>query len=93
MAWWYWLRRCVLSKMILSSAKTWSSSSSALLTEVNAGLPPYEKLQMIVVAKEPWTIENGCLTPTMKIKRSRIETNVTPKVETWYAAKGKILWA
>lgn len=66
---------------------------SALLTEVNASLPPYEKLQMIVVAKEPWTIENGCLTPTMKIKRSRIETNVTPKVETWYASKGKVLWA
>ncbi len=66
---------------------------SALLTEVNATLPPYEKLQMIVIAQEPWTIENGCLTPTMKIKRSRIETNVTPKVETWYAAKGKVQWA
>ena len=66
---------------------------SALLTEVNASLPPYEKLQMLVVAKEPWTIENGCLTPTMKIKRSRIETNVTPKVETWYASKGKVQWA
>lgn len=66
---------------------------SALLTEVNATLPPYEKLQMIVVAQEPWTIENGCLTPTMKIKRSRIETNVTSKVETWYASKGKVQWA
>ena len=66
---------------------------SALLSEVNATLPPYEKLQMIVIAQEPWTIENGCLTPTMKIKRSRIETNVTPKVETWYAAKGKVQWA
>jgi long-chain acyl-CoA synthetase len=33
----------------------------------------YEQLQMLVVAREPWSIENGCLTPTMKIKRSRIE--------------------
>lgn len=66
---------------------------SALLTEVNAGLPPYEKLQMIVVAKEPWSIESGSLTPTMKIKRSRIEADVSSKVEGWYASKGKVLWA
>ncbi len=66
---------------------------SALLAEVNASLPPYEKLQMIVVAKEPWTIENGSLTPTMKIKRSRIEANVGPKVEGWYSTKGPVLWA
>ena len=65
----------------------------ALLTEVNATLPPYEKLQMIVVAKEPWTIENGCLTPTMKIKRNKIETVVNTKVESWYAAGGNVLWA
>ncbi len=64
-----------------------------LLKEVNATLPAYEKLQMIVVAKEPWTIENGSLTPTMKIKRSRIESDVTPKVESWYAKKGPVLWA
>ena len=66
---------------------------TALLSEVNASLPPYEKLQMIVVAKEPWTIENGSLTPTMKIKRSRIEANVGPKVESWYSSKGPVLWA
>ena len=66
---------------------------AALLKEVNASLPVYEKLQMIVVAKEPWTIENGSLTPTMKIKRSRIEANVGPKVESWYSSKGAVLWA
>jgi long-chain acyl-CoA synthetase len=45
----------------------------ALLAQVNRELADYEQLRMIVVAREPWTIENGCLTPTMKIKRSRIE--------------------
>lgn len=64
-----------------------------LLANVNAGLVNHEKLQMIVVAKEPWTIENGCLTPTMKIRRARIEDNVGAKVEEWYGAKGKVLWA
>lgn len=66
---------------------------AALLKKVNGELADYEKLQMLVVAKEPWSIENGCLTPTMKIKRSRIENEVGPKVETWYASNGKVQWA
>lgn len=64
-----------------------------LLSTVNAGLVGHEKLQMLVVAREPWSIENGCLTPTMKIKRSRIESEVSPQVQTWYAGNGKVQWA
>ncbi len=64
-----------------------------LLQEVNAGLPNYERLQMIVVANEPWSIENGCLTPTMKIKRGKIEDMVKGKVDHWYAGSGNVQWA
>ncbi|HYN60440.1 MAG TPA: AMP-binding protein [Rubrivivax sp.] len=66
---------------------------AALLKEVNAQLAGHEKLHMLVVAKEPWSIENGCLTPTMKIKRSRIEGAVADRVEAWYAAPGPVVWA
>ena len=64
-----------------------------LLQEVNRQRPDYEHLRMIVVASEPWSIENGCLTPTMKIKRSRIEAAVAPQVEAWYARDGAVHWA
>ena len=64
-----------------------------LLQSVNQHHPDYAQLRMIVVAREPWAIENGCLTPTMKIKRARIEASVAPLVEGWYAAQGKVLWA
>jgi long-chain acyl-CoA synthetase len=64
-----------------------------LLKDVNDVLAGYEKLQMLVIAKEPWTIENGSLTPTMKIKRNRIETDVAPRVEGWYSGKVKVQWA
>ncbi len=64
-----------------------------LLQEVNGQRPDYERLRMIVVAREPWSIENGCLTPTMKIRRSRIEGAVAPQVQDWYAARGSVLWA
>ncbi len=65
----------------------------ALLKQVNAQVSDYERLQMIVVARDPWTIENGCLTPTMKIKRSSIETVVEPRVDQWYASTGPVVWS
>ena len=66
---------------------------ASVLKRVNAKVADYEQLRMIVVAKEPWSIDNGCLTPTMKIKRNRIEANVTENVEKWYATKGPVVWA
>ncbi len=64
-----------------------------LLHDVNRELPEYEHLRMLVVAREPWSIENRCLTPTMKIRRNSIETAVAPQIEAWYAAQGAVLWA
>ena len=64
-----------------------------LLLEINAALVGHERLQMLVVAREPWSIENGFLTPTMKIKRSRIETALAPLVDDWYRMPGPVLWA
>ncbi|AOW12197.1 AMP-binding acetyl-CoA synthetase [Hydrogenophaga crassostreae] len=64
-----------------------------LLDEVNAKVADYEQLKMIVIAREPWSIENGCLTPTMKIKRARIETMSAPQIEAWYGNQKKVMWA
>lgn len=66
---------------------------SALLDRVNARLQGHERLQMIVVAREPWTIDNGCLTPTMKIRRARIEQASEAAVEGWYASGQRVVWA
>jgi long-subunit acyl-CoA synthetase (AMP-forming) len=70
-----------------------SAQLDALLASVNASLPEYEHLRMIVVANEPWSIENGCLTPTMKIRRSRIESSVAERVDRWYTSQDTVLWA
>ena len=62
------------------------------LAQVNKTLSGYEQLQMIVVSPEPWAVENGFLTPTLKIKRSKIEASVEPKLDGWYAQQGPVLW-
>ena len=64
-----------------------------LLKKLNGVLSTYEQLQMLVIAKEPWSIESGTLTPTMKIKRSRIEALAEPHVAGWYAANKSVVWA
>jgi long-chain acyl-CoA synthetase len=64
-----------------------------LLEDVNRDLAAHERLRMIVVANEPWSIENGFLTPTMKIRRNRIESAVAHAVENWYATGTTVHWA
>jgi long-chain acyl-CoA synthetase len=33
--------------------------------------------------KEPWTADNGCLTPTMKMRRRVIEERYMPLAAKW----------
>lgn len=69
------------------------SELTNLLAQVNSELADYEKLRMLVIANEAWSIENGFLTPTMKIKRSRIEASVESQVASWYEKSGSVFWA
>lgn len=64
-----------------------------LLEQVKRERVDYERLAMRVVASEPWSVENGLLTPTMKLKRSRIEAAVEAQVAAWYARGERVVWA
>ena len=70
-----------------------SDALAALLVEVNQRLAPHERLQLLVVAREPWSVDNGCLTPTMKVKRTAIEATFGAQVEDWFAQPGPVVWA
>ena len=64
-----------------------------LLHDVNESLATFERLHVLVVAREPWSIENGYLTPTMKLKRSRVEATLAAQVDAWYAKSSPVVWA
>lgn len=49
------------------------SSLEATLHEVNDMLESHEQLSTLYVIDDPWTVENELLTPTMKIKRDKLE--------------------
>lgn len=54
---------------------------AALTAEINAGLERHAQIGGIIVASEPWTIENAILTHTMKIRRDRILARYSPLIE------------
>ncbi|MBW1756603.1 MAG: AMP-binding protein [Deltaproteobacteria bacterium] len=63
-----------------------------LLKEVNQEVEAFERLQFLVAVKDPWLIENGFLTPTMKMKRSKIEDTYGPRIDEWYGAGQRVVW-
>ena len=64
----------------------------AQLEQVNSEVEAFERLQFLVVVKAPWLIENGFLTPTMKIKRSVLEDTYGAKTDQWYSVHQKVIW-
>ena len=62
------------------------------LAAVNAPLDPHEQLDCLVVVSTPWTVDNGFITPTFKVRRNRIEEVYAPRYEGWVAARRKVIW-
>jgi len=62
------------------------------LTAINDGLDPHEQLECLVVVAEPWSVENGFITPTFKVKRNRIEEVYGPLFERWTTARRPVVW-
>jgi long-chain acyl-CoA synthetase len=64
----------------------------SLRLQVNPNFKKYEHIQKIVILQDEWTVENKCLTPTLKIRRMEIEQKHTTNFETWYASKESIIF-
>jgi long-chain acyl-CoA synthetase len=63
------------------------------LAQINAKLDPHEKLDCLAVVTIAWTPENGFVTPTLKVKRARIEEAYGAQYETWTARHQPVVWA
>ena len=63
-----------------------------LRDEINARLDPHERVERIIVVPDEWTVENGLLTPTMKLRRAALESRYAGQVGQWQAA-GRVVFA
>lgn len=62
------------------------------LSSINDARDPREQLECLVVVAEPWSVENGFITPTFKVKRNRIEEAYASLFERWTTARRPVVW-
>lgn len=63
------------------------------LLAVNKSLEHHEQLSKLIVLAEEWTIQNGLLTPTLKIKRKMIDASFGEQYGSWSKTPDTIIFA
>ena len=79
----------------LGAAKSQAALKNSLektLIEVNEQLPNYQKVSTLIVTKEPWTVENGLLTPTLKVKRNVLNQRYRDQFMNWHEMKDAVVF-
>jgi long-chain acyl-CoA synthetase len=46
--------------------------------------PGYAKIRRVTLTLEPWTVENGLMTPTLKVKRNQVVTRYADAITAMY---------
>jgi long-chain acyl-CoA synthetase len=60
---------------------------AVLLKDIKGRLkdfPGYAKIRRLILTLEPWTVDNGRLTPTLKVKRARVLEKFAADIKTLY---------
>jgi long-subunit acyl-CoA synthetase (AMP-forming) len=87
------LALCVLSEAgRKESREQLEGSLKRLLEETNQVLDKHEQLNGLVLVPEVWAVDNGFLTPTLKIKRASVEIAYSPHFDAWGERREGVVW-
>ncbi|MFC3880546.1 AMP-binding protein [Algoriphagus namhaensis] len=60
--------------------------------DLNPKLESYEKISKVIVMSEDWSVDNGLLTPTLKVKRNRVEEIHRDKYGEWFNSPDPVVY-
>jgi long-chain acyl-CoA synthetase len=85
-----WKKACAERGLDSASPEAMRSKpvEELLLSRIAAQMkafPGYAQVRRVAATLEPWTIENGILTPTMKVKRAKVMEAFNKEVAEMYA--------
>ncbi|ELK8310069.1 TPA: AMP-dependent synthetase [Vibrio vulnificus] len=58
-------------------------TTKRVIAKINAELESHEQIKGVLMIKDPWSIDNGILTPTLKIKRHVLEQKYHEVGQNW----------
>ncbi|EHH2447822.1 AMP-binding protein [Vibrio vulnificus] len=58
-------------------------TTKRVIAKMNAELESHEQIKGVLMIKDPWSIDNGILTPTLKIKRHVLEQKYHEVGQSW----------
>ncbi len=67
-------------------------SFEQMMETINFTLENHEKIEKAVIMKESWSIDNGLLTPTFKVKRTQIEKIHHEFYPIWFHKEEKVIF-
>ncbi len=82
----------VPSELAIKNKDSVSEKLTKVLEEVNGKLDNYKKISNIILVKEDWVPENGMTTPTLKIKRAKIDEKFSDKYAEWEKSDKTVIW-
>ena len=85
-------QEAVVRSATAQSKRELTDSIERHLKVVNGRLDSHEKLDCLAVVTTTWTPENGFVTPTLKVKRSRLEEAYAGQYETWLSQGKPVVW-
>jgi len=82
-----------LSEIGIAADKAAVSQSILESVELaNSTRANYEKISTAIIQQEVWSVENGLITPTLKVKRGKIDEKYSGAYLDWHEAKEKVIW-
>lgn len=62
------------------------------IEDINKTLERYEQIKAGILLQGNWTIENGLMTPSLKVKRNAVEKLYEPRYLEWFNQDKVVVW-